>query len=100
MAQEHVISTKANVGVMLLLVALALATLGVSYVDLRRWNLVVAMAIAVAKMMLVILVFMHGWFMPRVSKFAFFSGIFWLGILVVLTMSDYLSRGWLMFGGR
>ena len=23
------------------------------------------------------------------------AGIFWLGIMIVLTMSDYLTRGWL-----
>src|SRR5262245_47852710 len=100
MAAAHIISNKANVVVMLMLMAMALLTWGISYIDLGPWNLVVAMAIAVSKMMLVVLVFMHGWFMPRVSKLAFFAGIFWLGILVVLTLSDYLSRRLLVYGGQ
>ena len=100
MQGEHVISTKANVLVVLVLIALALATWGISYVDLGHWNLVVAMAIAVTKMILVVLVFMHGWFSPRVTKLAFFAGLFWLGILVVLTLSDYLSRSLLTYGGQ
>ena len=100
MADEHVISKKANGLALLALVALALATWGLSYVDLKQWNLVVAMSIAVVKMMIVVLVFMHGWFAPRVSKLAFCAGLFWLGILVVLTLSDYLSRGWLTYGGQ
>jgi hypothetical protein len=26
------------------------------------------------------------------------ASVFWLGILLVLTMSDYLTRSWLTFG--
>jgi cytochrome c oxidase subunit 4 len=87
-----IISTKTLVAVLVALLVLALLTWFLSYVDLRRWNLVLAMAIAVCKMLLVVLVFMHGWFMPRVSKLAFFAGFFWLSILVTLTLSDYVSR--------
>jgi cytochrome c oxidase subunit 4 len=78
--------------VLVALFALAVATLAISYIDLHRWNLVVAMAIAVSKMMLVVLFFMHGLIMPRVSKLAFATGFFWLGILVALTLSDYFTR--------
>lgn len=100
MADKHIVSKKVNVEVLLMLVALALLTWGISYVDLGRWNLVAAMAIAVTKMLLVVLVFMHAWFSPRVTNLAFCAGIFWLGILVVLTLSDYLSRSWLTYGGQ
>jgi len=95
---KHIVSIKTNVAVMGALFLLALATVGVAYVDLAYWNLVAAMAIAVAKMMLVVVFFMHGWFMPRISKLAFGAGLFWLGILVALTLSDYLSRDLLSFG--
>jgi len=96
---EHIISTRTNILVLIALLILALCTWGIAYVDLGRWNLVVAMAIAVAKMLLVVLCFMHGWFTPRVSLLAFCAGIFWLGILFVLTLSDYLTRALLTFGG-
>ncbi len=88
----HVISTRVNLTVLATLIALALVTWGVAYVDLRRWNLVVAMAIAMGKVLLVVLIFMHGWYMPRLSKLAFFTGAFLLAILIFLTLSDYLSR--------
>jgi cytochrome c oxidase subunit 4 len=100
MEEEHVISNGVNVVVLGVLVALALATWGISYADLGHWNLVVAMIIAVIKMLLVVLVFMHGWFSPRVTKLAFCAGLFWLGILVVLTLGDYLSRSLLSYGGQ
>jgi len=43
-------------------------------------------------MMRVVRVFMHGWWMPRLSKLAFAAGLFWLAIMIFLTMADYLSR--------
>ena len=95
MAGPPVISKQANVGVLLVLVALALLTWRISYLDLGRWNLIAAMAIAVLKALLVVLVFMHAWFSLRVAKLAFFAGFFWLAILIVLTLTDYLSRSWL-----
>ncbi len=90
-----IIPIKTQAAVLFALVLLALLTWVLSYTDLSRWNLVVAMSIAVCKMLLVVVFFMHAWFMPRVSKLAFFAGVFWLGIMVTLTMSDYLSRGML-----
>ncbi len=90
--ESHIVSIRTNVIVLGLLFALALLTLAVSYVDLSRWNLVVAMAIAVSKMMLVVWFFMHGATMPRASKLAFATGFFWFGILCALTLSDYVSR--------
>jgi cytochrome c oxidase subunit 4 len=89
---SYTIPVPVYAGVLLLLLALALATLGVSYVDLERWNLVAAMSIAVVKMMLVVLFFMHGWYMPGISKLAFGAGLFWLALMVFLTMSDYVTR--------
>ncbi len=95
---EHVVSKKANLGVLVALLVLAFATWGLAYVEMGRWNLVVALAIALAKAGLVWLFFMHGWFQPRIMKIGFGTGLFWLGILVVLTMSDYFSRGNMSWG--
>jgi cytochrome c oxidase subunit 4 len=57
-------------------------------------NTIVAMAIAVTKATLVILYFMHVRYSSRLTWLVVASGIFWFGIMVALTMSDYLSRGW------
>ena len=91
--------TRVNLAVLAALLALALFTWGIAYVDLGRWNLVLAVLVAVIKMMLIVLFFMHGWFMQRLSMFAFGAGLVWLGILFALTLSDYLSRGVLTYGG-
>jgi len=60
-------------------------------------NDVVALTIAVAKALLVILFFMHVRYSSKLTMLIVVAGFFWLGIMIVLTMSDYLSRG--MIGG-
>jgi cytochrome c oxidase subunit IV len=57
-------------------------------------NTVVALTIAVIKATLVVLYFMHVRYSTRLIWVVVVAGFFWLGILFVLTMSDYLSRGW------
>jgi cytochrome c oxidase subunit 4 len=35
----------------------------------------------------------------RLTKVTVVSGFFWLGILIALTLSDYITRGWLRITG-
>jgi len=44
--------------------------------------------------MLVILFFMHVRWSTRLTWVVVASGFFWLIILFALTMTDYMSRGW------
>jgi len=76
---------------LLLMVGLA-ATVGVAYVPLGRWNLPVALAIAFAKATLVVLVFMHVRYSPRLTWIAVFAGLVWLAIMLALMMADYATR--------
>lgn len=70
-------------------------TVGVAFVDLGPLNNVVMLTIACAKALLVVLFFMHVRWSTRLTWVVAASGFFWLLILFVLTMSDYLSRGWM-----
>jgi cytochrome c oxidase subunit 4 len=38
---------------------------------------------------------MHVRYSTRLTWIVVIAGFFWLGILLALTMSDYISRGWL-----
>jgi cytochrome c oxidase subunit 4 len=38
---------------------------------------------------------MHVKYSPRLTQVVVAGGIFWLAILIVLTLSDFVSRGWL-----
>ena len=79
---------------LLLMVGLA-ATVGAAYVPLGRWNLPVALAIAFAKATLVVLIFMHVRYSPRLTWIAVFAGLIWLAILLSLTLGDYATRRWI-----
>lgn len=78
----------------LLLIGLA-ATVGVAYVPLGAANVFVAMAIAVAKAALVVLYFMHVVTAPRLNRVVIGAGLVWLAILLVVILSDYLTRNWI-----
>ena len=70
----------------------------IAFFDLGPLNTVVALAIAVIKATLVVLFFMHVKYSTRLTWAVVLGSIFWLGIMLVLTMSDYLTRVWLTYG--
>jgi cytochrome c oxidase subunit 4 len=59
-------------------------------------NTIIAVSIAVLKATLVILYFMHVRYNDNIVRIAVFAGFLWLGIMIVLTLSDYIARGWLL----
>lgn len=98
---EHVVSRKTYIVVWVALMALMILTAGLSRIDLGEWSTVVALAIAAIKALLVILFFMHVRYESQKMAWVFVvAGFFWLGILLALTMTDYLSRGSLGVAGH
>jgi cytochrome c oxidase subunit 4 len=69
-------------------------TVAVAFVHLGRANFPVAIAIAITKATLVVLFFMHVKYSSRLTKMVVGMAFFFLGILLLLTLTDYLSRGW------
>ena len=90
----HISSIKLYVGIFLTLMALTTITIAVAYVNLGQMNKVVALGIASFKATLVVLYFMHVKYASRLTKLIVVSGLFFLAILLGLTMSDYSSRMW------
>ncbi len=82
------------------LMVLTVLTVGVSFIDVGILNLPLALAIAVAKAMLVILIFMEVKFSSKLVQVAAGIGFLFLGILVLYTMTDYMSRNVLGVAGR
>jgi cytochrome c oxidase subunit 4 len=70
----------------------------VAFFDLGAFNTVAALGIAIFKATLVILFFMHVKESTRLTWAVVLGSVFWFGILIVLTMSDYLTRAWRTFG--
>ena len=95
----HVVPVRVYVGVFLALIVLTAATVWAAGHDFGPLNTVVAPTIAVTEATLVVLFFMHVKYGTPLVKLAVVSAIVWLGLLLVITMSDYASRGWLGSGG-
>ncbi|HEY0781101.1 MAG TPA: cytochrome C oxidase subunit IV family protein, partial [Thermoanaerobaculia bacterium] len=74
---------------------LTIATVAVAEFNLGPLNDLVAMAIAVTKAVLVILIFMHVKDSTVLTKVTVVAGFFWLLIMITMTLMDYLTRGWL-----
>lgn len=92
---EHIVSPKIYAAIFTTLMVLTGATVSAAFVNLHRWNVVIALAIATGKATLVILYFMHARYSPRRTQLVIVSGVFWLVLLLSLTLSDYLTRSWL-----
>jgi cytochrome c oxidase subunit IV len=76
------------------LLVLTLATVLVAGAPLGAWHAPVALAIAAVKATLVALFFMHALHSTRLTWVVIAAAIFWLAIMISLTLADYLTRGW------
>jgi cytochrome c oxidase subunit 4 len=85
-------NTRVYYSVFAALVALLAATLGIAAVDLGRWSFPAAAAIATLKALLIALYFMHLRYSTALTWLIAGAGVFWLGILIGLTFSDYWTR--------
>ena len=92
---DHVVPVKVYLAVFVTLLVMTAATTVISGIDLGPWNTVVALVIAVFKASLVVLYFMHAKYSPRLIRVVIFGGIFWLAIMLTITFSDFVSRGWM-----
>ena len=97
---RHLVPVRVYLTIFTLLMILTATTVGVSFLDLGPFNTVVALVIAVTKMMLVVLYFMHVRYSSRLTWAVIAGGFFWLALLLLLTLGDYLTRGpgWLRYG--
>ena len=90
----HVTSLGVYFAVFAALAAGTLLTWYASTVDLGWANTPIALLIATIKAVLVILFFMHVIHSTRLTWVVVIGSFLWLGVLFVLTFSDYLTRLW------
>jgi len=95
---DHILPKRTYYTIYLLLLGCTYLTWQVAFFDLGAMNTVVALAIAVFKAAIVVLFFMHVKYSTRLTWAVVIGSVFWLGILLALTFSDYLTRRWLTFG--
>jgi cytochrome c oxidase subunit IV len=95
---EHITPARTYYTIYAVLMVCTYLTWQVAYFDLGPFNTVAALGIAILKATLVVLFFMHVKDSTRLTWAVVLGGVFWLGILLVLTLSDYLTRAWRTYG--
>ncbi|MFB3854822.1 MAG: cytochrome C oxidase subunit IV family protein [Vicinamibacterales bacterium] len=94
MTAAHIVPLRIYYAVFAALLVMTGLTVLVAYFNLGLLNPLVALSIAVFKATLVVLYFMHARYSPKLVWVVAVASVFWLGILLVLSLSDYLTRGW------
>ena len=98
MSEHHIVSPKVYVVIFATLMICTILTVVAAEVDLNKYfsglNIIVALTIAVFKASLVVLFFMHGKYSPKRTQLVIIASVFWLAVMLFMTMSDYVSRPW------
>jgi cytochrome c oxidase subunit IV len=95
MTSPHIVPVKTYLLVFAALLCLAGLTTAIAFVNLGPLNTVIALAIALAKTMLVLLIFMHLLYSAKLLHVVLVAGLFWLALLIGITLTDYGSRSWI-----
>ena len=93
---HHVTSQGTYFAIFAALMVLTALTVWVAFQDFGAMNVPIAFAIATIKATVVVLFFMHVIHSPRLTAAILVGSLIFVGILFVLTFSDYLSRLWPM----
>jgi cytochrome c oxidase subunit IV len=98
--KEASVSIKTYTFTWLSLLALTLITTLIGFVDLGVFTMVIAVGIAALKAAIIAAIFMHALLEAKLVKVVIAGGMVWFLIMVTLTMSDYVTRGWVPFPGK
>jgi cytochrome c oxidase subunit IV len=98
-SEHHIVSPKVYFTVFGILMICTFLTVAAAEVDLNAYfpglNVIIALTIAVFKASLVVLFFMHAKYSPQRTQLVIIASVFWLAIMLFMTMSDYVSRPWI-----
>jgi cytochrome c oxidase subunit 4 len=90
---DHVSPISLYLTIFFALMILTGVTVAAAYVDLGQFNFPVAMLIAGFKASLVVWYFMHVKYQSHMTKLTVATGLFFLAILLGMSLIDYVSRG-------
>ena len=92
---EHIFSVSSSITIWLALLAGTGLTVAAAFINLGPFNTIVALTIATIKATLVVLFFMHVKYThEKLTGLVVVSAIFWLFVLLALSMADYTTRLW------
>src|SRR5437016_2193775 len=90
----HIVAPRIYLKVFAALMVLLVVTVAAARIDLGPFNLIVALVIAITKMLLIMLFFMHVKYSSKIVLLAAATGFAWLTIMLAGTLHDYISRHW------
>ncbi|PYT98560.1 MAG: oxidase [Acidobacteria bacterium] len=89
---EHIVSPKVYIVIFLALIVGTTLTVWAAFRNFGPFNIVIALGIATTKATLVVLYFMHARYSPKRTQLVIVCAVFWLAIMLGLTLSDYQTR--------
>jgi cytochrome c oxidase subunit 4 len=90
--EQHLLSIKKLAAILVVLLALTGLTIGMSYVDLGRYNVPLTLTIASTKATLVLLFFMHLKFEGPAIRYSLIGTIGFLAVMIGFTFWDVAYR--------
>ncbi len=93
-AEHHILGPGTYTTIYVSLLVLTGVTVGAAFIPMGVLNPIVALAIASVKAVVVMLWFMHVKYQSRLIKMTVGAGFFTFFVLIMMTMSDYISRAW------
>lgn len=91
---HHIVSPAMYGAIFGVLMLGTLLTVGASMIPLGPFNAAVAIGIACTKAVFVVLFFMHVKYSSRLVKLTVSAGFFTFFVLVMMSLSDYVTRAW------
>ena len=82
------------------LLALTLLTVLLGYLRMGPFNMIIGIAIAAAQACIIAGVFMHASYEFPLVRVVIAGAVIWFLIETTLTLTDYITRGWLPFPGK
>ena len=89
---EHIVSPKLYFAIFAALILGTGITVWAAFQSFGPFNIVIALGIATIKATLVVLFFMHARYSPGRTQLVIVCSVFWLAIMLALTLADYDTR--------
>ena len=89
---EHIVSPKVYFAIFAALMIGTALTVWAAFQNFGKFNIVIALVIATIKASLVVLYFMHARYSPKRTQLVIVCSVFWLAIMLALTLTDYDTR--------
>jgi len=80
------------IAIFLALIVGTTLTVWAAFQNFHQFNIVIALGIATIKATLVVLYFMHARYSTKRTQLVIVCAVFWLAIMLALTLSDYQTR--------